>query len=575
MGLVGLVCLMTLAGLTALGSSAQAFTVICTGKTTAQVAKCDTSGYAAVMDKMHWRMYAGHNCTNYVAYRLQRNGVPEPRILMGNARDWHTNAKKLGYVVDNRPAVGAIAQWSKAASHVAYVEAVGANYLVLSEDSYTSKVYRRYKVLTGGSWYPERFIHFKDIGAPGAPVPVTPAPAPAPVKVKSTVSVTGPAKVSTSVKAKVTVKVAAVGGVVPEGRVRVRRGGKTVATVQLAAAKKGTATVTLPKMKRGKQWISAVFDGGATVKAGTSRTIKITVTKPPKVVSSTTTVAPPATVAHGSRPTFPVVVKSADGRSMTNKVSVYVDGKLVSAPKVTAKNKGKVSVRLPALAPGAHTVRATYWGTKSVRRSKAKTVKFAVVEPTTVTSTLSAAKVRFGASPSVTVSVGTKRGVAPTAGTVEVRAGDTPVASVPLTAAARGTVTVPLAGLEPGTHRISARYLGTTYQTASAGTAHQLQVLEQSVTAFAAPSSTKAATRPKVAVKVLSARKVYATSGTVTIRSGTKVLATVRLTASTKDAVSVELPKLAVDTYQLSAVFTGNDLLEPSTSVTRTVKVTK
>ena len=101
-------------------------------------------------------------------------GVPEPRILMGNARDWHTNAKKLGYVVDNKAAVGAIAQWSKAASHVAYVEQVGSGFLVLSEDSYTSKTYRRYRVNTGDSWYPERFIHFKDQKAPVAPRPLRP-----------------------------------------------------------------------------------------------------------------------------------------------------------------------------------------------------------------------------------------------------------------------------------------------------------------------------------------------------------------------------------------------------------------
>ncbi len=571
LGLVGIVCLMTLAGLTGLGASAQAFTVFCTGKTKAQVAACDTSGYAAVMDKMHWRMYGGHNCTNYVAYRLQKNGVPEPRILMGNARDWHTNAKKLGYVVDNRPAVGAIAQWSKASSHVAYVEEVGPNHLVLSEDSYTSKTFRRYQVVTGASWYPERFIHFKDLGAPAAPVP---APAPKPVKAKATVAVSGPAKVSTRIAPKVTVKVAAANGAVPEGRVRVRRGGKTVATVQLKATAKGKASVTLPRMAKGKQWISAVYDGGPTVLAGTSKTIKVTVTKPPKTVSSTTTVAPPATVEHGRRPALSVVVKSADGRTMSNKDSIYVDGKRIGSPKVTKANRGRLSVRLPALAPGSHTVRATYWGSKGVRRSNAKTVRFSVVEPTTVTSTLSAQALRYGATASVTVDVATARRVAPTSGKVEVLADGVPIASAALTKAAAGRVTIALPVLEPGTRRIQARFLGTTFQTASTGAEQQLSVKERSSTGFAAPSSGKTTTRATVKVKVVSARKAYATSGTVTIRSGTKVLATVRLTAATKDAVEVVLPRLAAGTHQLTASFEGNDMLEPSVGAVRTIKVT-
>ena len=28
---------------------------------------------------MYWRMYAGHNCTNYVAYRLIQTGMPDSR----------------------------------------------------------------------------------------------------------------------------------------------------------------------------------------------------------------------------------------------------------------------------------------------------------------------------------------------------------------------------------------------------------------------------------------------------------------------------------------------------------------
>ncbi|MCL3836447.1 Ig-like domain repeat protein [Aeromicrobium duanguangcaii] len=577
LGLVGLVCLFVMAGLTATASSAQAFALICSGKTKAQVAACDTSGYADVMHQMHWRMYAGHNCTNYVAYRLKRNGVPEPKILMGNARDWHTNAKKLGYVVDNRPAVGAIAQWSKASSHVAYVEEVGPKHLILSEDSYTSKVYRRYKVSTGDSWYPERFIHFKDMGAPGAPVPTpTPAPAPAPTPVKASVAVSAPAKVSTRIAPKVTVKVSA-SRVAPVGKVHIRRGGVTVKTVNLTTASKGTATVAIPKMKRGKQWISAVYVGNSQIRKSTSRTIKVVVTKPPKVVSAKTTIAlPKGPYATGARPAATVTVKPTDGRVVTNKISVYVDGKRIASPALTKAKRGKVSVRLPALAPGKHTIRATYWGSKTVRRSYAKAVNFTVVEPTTAGVTLDKSSVGPAEPAHVTATVTTTRKVAPTSGEVWVLADGVKVAAATLTPAARGSVRIALPVLEPGTRRIAVQYRGSTFQTASASGEVPLVVRDRSVTTTAlSATSVKATASAKLTVTVQSGRGAALTAGTITVKAGTKTIATATVTAASKGKVVVTLPKLAVGKHAITAAFSGTDLVDPSAAAARTLTVTK
>ncbi|MBC9225747.1 CHAP domain-containing protein [Aeromicrobium sp. 636] len=580
LGLVGLVCLFVMAGLTATASSAQAFALICSAKTKAQVAACDTSGYAEVMHQMHWRMYAGHNCTNYAAYRMKRNGVPEPKILMGNARDWHTNAKKLGYVVDNRPAVGAIAQWSKAASHVAYVEEVGPKHLILSEDSYTSKVYRRYKVSTGDSWYPERFIHFKDLGAPAAPVP-TPSPAPAPTPapaapVKPSVAVSGPAKVSTRVAPKITVKVSAARAA-PVGKVRIRRGGVTVKTINLTAASKGTATVAIPRMKRGKQWISAVYAGNAQVGKGTSRTIKVVVTKPPKVVSAKTSIAlPKAPHLAGTRPVATVTVKPTDGRVVTNKVSVYVDGKRIAAPALTKAKRGKVSVRLPALTAGKHTIRATYWGSKTVRRSHAKAQAFHVVEPTTVHATLDRTSVGPAESAHVTATVATARKVAPTSGEVWVLADGAKVAAATLGPAARGSVRIALPALDPGTRRIAVQYRGATFQTASLSAEVPLVVRDRSVTTTAlSATSVKATASAKVTVTVQSGRGAAVTAGTITVKAGAKTIATANLTVASKGKVVVTLPRLAAGKHAITASFSGTGLVDPSAAAARTLTVTK
>lgn len=47
----------------------------CTGFSSCNKAGKGNAGYEKVYRKSFWGMNPGHNCTNYVAYRLQKNGV--------------------------------------------------------------------------------------------------------------------------------------------------------------------------------------------------------------------------------------------------------------------------------------------------------------------------------------------------------------------------------------------------------------------------------------------------------------------------------------------------------------------
>ena len=166
-----------LAGLTTSPAAAQ--TTICSGVSVQDVQKCDP-GWAANMHFMHWRMYSGHNCTNYAAYRLKRDGVPEPTYRLGNADTWAPNAKAHGVRVDGTPEVGAIGAWP-GRRHVVYVEEIGSNYLITSEDNwpgyYPKGMYRKIKVFKGEGAYPTQFIHFKGKSTINGPLPsVTGAP---------------------------------------------------------------------------------------------------------------------------------------------------------------------------------------------------------------------------------------------------------------------------------------------------------------------------------------------------------------------------------------------------------------
>ena len=75
-------------------------------------------------------MYAGDNCTNYVAYAESSLGVPTPQYSLGNADQWVAAASAHGVRVNHTPTVGAVAVWYGEmgwSGHVDVVEAVRAN----------------------------------------------------------------------------------------------------------------------------------------------------------------------------------------------------------------------------------------------------------------------------------------------------------------------------------------------------------------------------------------------------------------------------------------------------------------
>ncbi len=182
-----------LLSLLALVGPAQAITsgYLCTGYSACKSAGYPSAGYAANNNRMYWRMYSGHNCTNYVAYRMVKAGMPNVRPWSGsgNATNWGVEMRNK---TDQQPRVGAVAWWranvpgAGSAGHVAYVERViSPTEIVISEDSWGGTFHWR-KLVKGTGW-PSGFIHFVDkaientrkptvAGTPQVGVPLTAAP---------------------------------------------------------------------------------------------------------------------------------------------------------------------------------------------------------------------------------------------------------------------------------------------------------------------------------------------------------------------------------------------------------------
>lgn len=150
-------------------------TLLCKGFTACEAAGYSSFGYGPTnYKKMWWRMYAGHNCTNYMAYRMIKAGMPveRPWSGSGDARNWGVVFKSK---VNQTPMIGSVAWWSS--NHVAYVQRIiDANTIVISEDHYRGDFDWRKITRAGGGW-PTGFIHLADEAVkPTSPPAITGTP---------------------------------------------------------------------------------------------------------------------------------------------------------------------------------------------------------------------------------------------------------------------------------------------------------------------------------------------------------------------------------------------------------------
>lgn len=143
-------------------------TTLCKGYTACARADKPAAGYAAASKKMYWRMFAGHNCTNYAAYRMVRSGLANSRPWTGggNATNWGT---AMNRVTNGTPRVGAVAWWKAHVSpagssgHVAYVErVVSAGEIIVSQDSWGGD-FSWARITRASKGWPSGFVHFNDV----------------------------------------------------------------------------------------------------------------------------------------------------------------------------------------------------------------------------------------------------------------------------------------------------------------------------------------------------------------------------------------------------------------------------
>ncbi len=175
--IIPLLSLALAVGLLSLGAPATASSAyLCTGYTACAKAGYSSSGYATAGRTMYWRMYGGHNCTNYAAYRMVQSGMANTRPWSsdGNATNWGVAMKSS---TTTTPAVGSIAWWpanapgAGSSGHVAYVErVVSSSEIIISEDMWGGDFHWR-DILRSSATWPKGFIHFNDVAITNSTLP--------------------------------------------------------------------------------------------------------------------------------------------------------------------------------------------------------------------------------------------------------------------------------------------------------------------------------------------------------------------------------------------------------------------
>ena len=224
--------------------------------------------------------FALRNCTSFVAWRLRMtNGLGDFEnhfggVHWGNAQHWDEAASEIGYLVDDVPAVGAVAQTDAGShGHVAWVSAVGDGTVTIEEYNYA--VAGGYDVRTVPT-STFRYLHLDDL-----------APAPYLGSTRAGVATIDAHDGSWSART-------ANGGLV------VRRPSGHTARLHTPGGWSAHAAPSLVTDARGRVWIAAVSARGRVLTAHTS--------------AASTALTHPRAVLAGSATSSPALVADGQGR---------------------------------------------------------------------------------------------------------------------------------------------------------------------------------------------------------------------------------------------------------------------
>ncbi len=338
------------------------------------------------------------------------------------------------------------------------------------------------------------------------------------------------------------------------GTVVFKDGALPIATVPIDTT--GTAVCSAAALAIGLHTITAAYSGDALNQASNSgsmlETIQIATT-----ATALTSSANPAFV--GANLTLNASV-SGNGGIATGSITFRDGTTILGNVPVTAS--GGASLSTTTLAPGLHSITATYNGDSNDSSSSAPVLSEQVLQQTTLTITSSANPSMFEDNVSITVDVSGGLPAYPATGAVTLMDGTTSIGTATLNSTE--AVIFTLAAPSLGQHVLQARYAGDTRNSpATSPSFSQSVILRPTTTSLTTTAAALSAGQKVTFLAVVQGAGPNIPTGVVSFFSGSTVLGTATVNA-TGVAVLTLAPQQA--TYDVVAQYPGDSLFAPSSS---------
>jgi hypothetical protein len=354
------------------------------------------------------------------------------------------------------------------------------------------------------------------------------------------------------------------------GTVQVLDGGVEIGTAVLAGTT-NAGTFTTSSLSVGSHTITAAYQGDPDYASSTSTAITQVVKQ---AQTSTTLVASPNPGIAGKGVTLTAAVQVIVGVATPTGTVTFTDTTASGTATLGSASLGLAGMATisPTLAPGTHSIVATYAGDANDDGSASAAFPLTVVLATTqtvVASTPNPALVLATITFTATV---TGNGGTPT-GSVNFLAGATSMGAANLVASGTpGTATATFtdSGLPAGSYQITASYAGDTNDSPSTSAA-MTQTVGTIPTVTDLGSAATTGSNPQVIlVATVIGNSGPTPTGTITFKNGTAAIGTATLDSS---GVATLTPALAAGQYSIVAVYSGDTVHSPSTSQPTTIIV--
>jgi hypothetical protein len=366
-----------------------------------------------------------------------------------------------------------------------------------------------------------------------------------------------------------TVTVTPGGSTAPTGTVKILDAGLQIGT----ATEVGTTNVwtyATSSLTVDSHPITAVYSGDNNNSTSTGAdTQVVTVSQ-----TSTTLVATPNPGIAGNAVALTATVQLAQGVATPTGTVTFTDTTASGTATLGSASLGSAGMATisPTLAPGTHSIVATYAGDANDDGSASAAFPLTVVLATTqtvVASTPNPALVLATITFTATV---TGNGGTPT-GSVNFLAGATSMGAANLVASGTpGTATATFtdSGLLAGSYQITASYAGDTNDSPSISAAMTQTVGTIPTVTDLGSAATTGSNPQLILVATVIGNSGPTPTGTITFKNGTTTIGTATLDSS---GVATLTPALAAGQYSIVAVYSGDALHSSSTSQPATITV--